>query len=73
MAPRRRGRLETLRLERRFPDETVEALRAMGHEVALAAPLDSAMGHANGILIDEETGVFRGGSDPRSEGAAVGW
>ncbi len=67
------GRRETLRLERRFPDETVEALRAMGHEVTLVAPLDSAMGHANGILIDEDAGVFRGGSDPRSEGAAVGW
>ena len=67
------GQLETLRLERRYPDETVEALRAMGHQVALVAPLDSAMGHANGILIDEENGVFRGGSDPRAEGAAVGW
>ncbi len=64
---------ETLILERRFPDETVAALRAMGHEVTLAAPLDSEMGHANGIVIDGDNGVFRGGSDPRAEGAAVGW
>jgi gamma-glutamyltranspeptidase len=67
------GQRETLRLERRFPEETIEALRAMGHEVALATPLDSAMGHANGIVIDEETGVLHGGSDPRAEGAAAGW
>lgn len=67
------GQRETLRLERRFPAETVEALRAMGHDVELVAPLDSAMGHANGIVIDEETGVLHGGSDPRAEGAAVGW
>ena len=62
-----------LRLEPRFPEATVEALRAMGHQVALTAPLDSAMGHANGIVIDAEAGVLHGGSDPRAEGAAVGW
>lgn len=67
------GQVETLWLERRFPEETVEALQAMGHTVKLAAPLDSAMGHANGIVIDAETGVLHGGSDPRAEGAAVGW
>ena len=67
------GQTETLRLERRFPDATVEALRALGHEVVLTAPLDSAMGHANGIVIDAEAGVLHGGSDPRAEGAAVGW
>jgi gamma-glutamyltranspeptidase len=31
------------------------------------------MGHANGIVIDTEAGVLHGGSDPRAEGAAVGW
>ncbi len=67
------GQPETLHVERLFPDATVAALQAMGHDVALAAPLDSAMGHANGIVIDEDTGVLRGGSDPRAEGAAVGW
>jgi gamma-glutamyltranspeptidase/glutathione hydrolase len=67
------GQAETLRLEPRFPGATVEALRALGHRVALAAPLDSAMGHANGIVIDTEAGVLHGGSDPRAEGAAVGW
>jgi gamma-glutamyltranspeptidase len=67
------GQIETLRLERRFPVETVEALRAMGHQVELAASLDSEMGHANGIVIDSEQGVLHGGSDPRAEGAAAGW
>lgn len=67
------GQTEALRMEQRFPEATVEELRAMGHEVVMAAPLDSAMGHAHGIVIDEDAGVFHGGSDPRSEGAAVGW
>ena len=31
------------------------------------------MGHAQGIVIDAEGGVLHGGSDPRAEGAAVGW
>lgn len=67
------GQPERLHLEARFPDATAEALRAMGHELALVAPLDSAMGHANGIIIDATAGVLHGGSDPRAEGAAVGW
>ncbi len=67
------GQKETLRLEQRFPSATMEALQEMGHDVTMAEPLDSAMGHANGIVIDEETGVLHGGSDPRAEGAAAGW
>lgn len=67
------GQAELLHLERRFPEETARALRAMGHDVAWAGALDSSMGHAHGIMIDQETGLLRGGSDPRAEGAAVGW
>ena len=67
------GQMETLRLESRFPEETLAGLRALGHEITAAGALDSAMGHANGIVIDEERGVLHGGSDPRAEGAAAGW
>jgi gamma-glutamyltranspeptidase len=30
-------------------------------------------GHAHGITIDPATGVRIGGSDPRSDGAAIGY
>ena len=30
-------------------------------------------GHAHGIVIDGETGTRSGGSDPRSDGAAIGY
>jgi len=30
-------------------------------------------GHAHGITIDPGTGARRGGSDPRSDGAAIGY
>ncbi|WIG57754.1 MAG: gamma-glutamyltransferase [Ktedonobacterales bacterium] len=67
------GTPERLWLESRFPSETSTALRALGHDVEIVGPWDSQMGHANGIVIDHTNGVLHGGSDPRAEGAAVGW
>jgi gamma-glutamyltranspeptidase/glutathione hydrolase len=64
---------EWLWLEERFPRATFTDLEARGHRVAAAGPWDSLMGHAQGIRILQETGVFEGGADPRAEGAAVGW
>jgi gamma-glutamyltranspeptidase/glutathione hydrolase len=64
---------ETLWLESRFPETTTAELRARGHHVALVGPYDSLMGHAQGIVIDHEAGVFHGGADPRADSAAVGW
>jgi gamma-glutamyltranspeptidase/glutathione hydrolase len=67
------GESEALRLEGRFPIETITALRAQGHSIIQVGPWDSMMGHAQGIVIDTRRGVLHGGSDPRAEGAAVGW
>jgi gamma-glutamyltranspeptidase/glutathione hydrolase len=30
-------------------------------------------GHAHGITIDRRNGMLNGGSDPRSDGAAIGY
>jgi gamma-glutamyltranspeptidase len=67
------GTSERLWMEARFPDETLAALRALGHDVAPLERWDAQVGHANGIVIDHAHGVLHGGSDPRAEGAAVGW
>jgi gamma-glutamyltranspeptidase/glutathione hydrolase len=67
------GTPERLWMEARFPEETVAALRALGHDVAPLTRWDGQVGHANGIVIDRAQGVLHGGSDPRAEGAAVGW
>ncbi len=48
-------------------------LRSMGHEARMTQPFSSLMGHAHMIRIDRERGVLMGGSDPRSDGAALGW
>jgi len=67
------GEAEALRVEARFPRETVAALRELGHPVIEMGPWEAAVGHAQGIVIDHEAGVLHGGADPRAEGAAVGW
>jgi gamma-glutamyltranspeptidase/glutathione hydrolase len=58
-------------MEARFATETVDDLRARGHDVTVTRPLDTVMGHANAILISNDG--FVAASDPRSEGAALGW
>lgn len=64
---------EHVRVESRMPRETISGLRERGHIVAQVGAWDSMMGHAHGIRIDQQRGVLAGGSDPRAEGAAVGW
>jgi gamma-glutamyltranspeptidase len=64
---------ETLLVEGRFPQETVEALRQLGHEVQVGDNWQTVMGYAQGIIFDQDTGVMQGGSDPRAEGIAAGW
>ena len=68
-----RGEGEVLRMESRFPAATVAVLRERGHAVHEIGPWDSLVGHAQGIMIDAENGVFHGGADPRAEGIAAGW
>ncbi len=58
-----------LRMEPGFPEETVAELRRRGHRVV---PMSGFAGGAQVILVDP-AGVYHGGSDPRVDGAAVGW
>ncbi|MES2634806.1 MAG: gamma-glutamyltransferase family protein [Pseudomonadota bacterium] len=63
---------DSLKLEARFPKETQDALRAMGHPVDMLDDYDETMGHAGAIVLGAD-GITEGGSDPRSDGAALGW
>ena len=58
-----------LRVEPEIADEVIEALEARGHDVERSARPWSA---AEVIVIDPGTGRQFGGSDPRTDGAAVG-
>lgn len=65
--------IETLLIENRFPAETVEALRQLGHVVEEGNSWSPTMGYAQGIIFDQQNSVMHGGSDPRAEGIAAGW
>jgi gamma-glutamyltranspeptidase/glutathione hydrolase len=59
----------TVIAESGIPDATVKALEAKGHQVKRG----EADGGYQGILIDWENGVLRGGSEPRKDGMALGY
>jgi gamma-glutamyltranspeptidase len=65
--------LESLRVENRFPSETIEALRQRGHTVDIQGAWESGMGYAQGITFDPSPGVMQGGADPRAESLAAAW
>jgi gamma-glutamyltranspeptidase/glutathione hydrolase len=54
------------------PQETIDELTRRGHEVEIAKNGDG-MGGYQGIWIDWENDVLHGGTEPRKDGAAVGY
>jgi oxamate amidohydrolase len=62
----------SLKLESRFDPQLCDALRNAGHNVELVEPYSSVMGHA-GAVVRNRNGVFEGATDPRSDGAALGF
>jgi gamma-glutamyltranspeptidase/glutathione hydrolase len=61
---------DTVFVERAVPEDVREGLRQRGHRV-IASPHNWSSAQA--IFFDEMTGLFRGGSDPRSDGLALGF
>jgi gamma-glutamyltranspeptidase/glutathione hydrolase len=51
-------------------DEAIQALRAKGHRIRQGR---GGFGGYQGIMVDPETNVLHGGSDPRKDGMAVGF
>jgi gamma-glutamyltranspeptidase/glutathione hydrolase len=64
---------DTLHIEARFPAEALEELTRRGHILDRWGPWNELAGHAHGIVIDPLTGYHHGGSDPRSDGAEIGY
>ena len=64
---------DTLHMEARFPPGTIDALEQRGHLVNRWGDWNETAGHAHGITVDPASGLRIGGSDPRSDGAAIGY
>jgi gamma-glutamyltranspeptidase/glutathione hydrolase len=64
---------DTLYMESRFPAETISVLERRGHTVHRWGAWNEQAGHAHGITIGSENRMLSGGSDPRSDGAALGY
>ena len=62
----------TLKLESRFDPALVAQMRAAGHDIEMLPDFTSTMGHA-GALVRHSNGMIEGASDPRSDGAAMGF
>jgi len=64
---------DLLNIEGRFPAATLRALEKRGHVLNRWPDWCELAGHAHGITLDSESGLRVGGSDPRSDGAAIGY
>jgi len=62
---------KALRLESRFPADVALSLRRRGHDVLVVDAWDDVMGHAQMLRLDGDG--LTGASDPRADGAAIGW
>ena len=61
-----------LNLEGRYGSDLVADLAARGHDVKVGGEWDDLFGHAHCIWLDPDVGLV-GGSDPRADGAALGY
>jgi oxamate amidohydrolase len=62
----------TLKLEGRFAPAVIADMRAAGHDVEVFPDFSVSMGHA-GAVVRHAHGTFEGATDPRSDGAAMGF
>lgn len=64
----------TVYVEPAMPAAVVDGLRARGHRVVeITDPIGNFVGGYQGILCDPATGLYRGGSEPRFDGCAMGY
>ncbi|MHB8667018.1 MAG: gamma-glutamyltransferase [Burkholderiales bacterium] len=64
---------DLLNIEGRFAPSALAELERRGHVLNRWGAWNELAGHANGITIDAVTSTRWGGSDPRSDGAAIGY
>lgn len=66
----------SLKLENRFDPAVIERLKQAGHDIEILTDFTSTMGHAGAVVQHtrgQHEGLFEGATDPRSDGAAIGF
>ncbi|RLE32221.1 gamma-glutamyltransferase, partial [Candidatus Acetothermia bacterium] len=58
-----------LRMEEGYPEETLAALKALGHKIKLYSPLNLYFGGINAVMVQED-GTMIGVGSLRRQGAA---
>ena len=62
-----------LNLEERYPSDLARDLAARGHDVKVGEAWDDLFGHAQCVWLSPDGEGLLGGSDPRADGAALGF
>ena len=62
----------SLKLEDRFDEALLQALRDAGHDVEVVPAFSSMMGHA-GAIVRHNCGMIEGATDPRADGCVAAW
>jgi gamma-glutamyltranspeptidase/glutathione hydrolase len=62
-----------LKMEARIPVDIQNELLQMGHELDIRKDFDLYFGGAQGVVIDQKSGLLHGGADPRRDGKAIGY
>ncbi len=63
----------TLKIEGRVPQAVFDELAERGQPIEKVEDYTDGMGHAGAIMIDPDTGLRYGATDPRGDGLAVGY
>jgi len=67
------GKAGSISLESRFPAQTLETLKRIGHEVTIKEAFDKYFGGAQGIMIIPRKKLILGGADSRRDGYGAGY
>ena len=72
-APRIHCMTKSIYLESRIPGETRAALTRLGYPLVVKKRFDLYFGGAQGVAVDQKTGLLSGAAEPRREGAVSGY
>ena len=60
-------------MESRIPEDVIEELVAMGHQIVVRDAYSGGFALMQAIKVDPDSGLMFGGSDPRTHGGTRGY